>query len=156
MVDPITGLGAVKAAFDLAKSLKNINDATIRNGAVIELQEKILSAQEAQTALIQRVGDLEKEVANFEKWDAEKEKYELKEIHTGSYAYAVKENARGSEPPHLICANCYEQNKKRILQKSSAVHMTCPECKTRIDCGSLGPKATFGRTNYNPRSDGWT
>ena len=33
---------------DLAKGFEDINDATIRNGAVIELQEKIFSAQEAQ------------------------------------------------------------------------------------------------------------
>jgi hypothetical protein len=36
----IAGLGAIKTAFDLAKGLKDIDDATRRNAAVIELQEK--------------------------------------------------------------------------------------------------------------------
>jgi hypothetical protein len=54
------GISAFKAAFDIAKGLKDINDAAQRNAAVIELQEKILSAQAAQAALIERVHDLEK------------------------------------------------------------------------------------------------
>jgi hypothetical protein len=41
------GLSAIKTAFDIAKGLKDIDDATRRNAAVIELQEKILAAQEA-------------------------------------------------------------------------------------------------------------
>ena len=63
----IAGLGALKTAFDLAKGLKDINDATIRNGAVIELQERILAGQQAQAALLEHIGTLEKEVAGFEK-----------------------------------------------------------------------------------------
>jgi hypothetical protein len=43
------GLSAIKAALDLAKGLKDINDATVRNRAVIELREKILAAREAQS-----------------------------------------------------------------------------------------------------------
>jgi len=43
------GLGALKTAFDIAKGLKDIDDAARRNAAVIELQEKILAAREAQS-----------------------------------------------------------------------------------------------------------
>ena len=42
------GLSALKTAFDIAKGLKDIDDATRRNAAVIELQEKILLAQETR------------------------------------------------------------------------------------------------------------
>jgi len=35
------GLGAIKTAFDIAKGLKDIDDAARRNAAVIELQQKI-------------------------------------------------------------------------------------------------------------------
>ena len=53
------GIGAIKAAFDLTKGLKDIHDAAIRNAAVIELQEKILAAQAAQLTLIDRVRELD-------------------------------------------------------------------------------------------------
>jgi hypothetical protein len=130
--EAIAGLGAIKSAFDLAKGLKDINDAAVRNAAVIELQERILAAQQAQSALVERVSELEKRVAGFEKWETEKEKYKLEEVHPKNYAYAIKESARGSEPSHLICATCYENRKRTILQPSSAVHLSCPVCKTTI------------------------
>jgi hypothetical protein len=41
-----TGLSALKNVFELVKGLKDIHDATIRNEAIINLQEKILSAQQ--------------------------------------------------------------------------------------------------------------
>ena len=42
MVAEVFGsIGAFKAMFDIAKALKDMNDAAIRNGAVIELQEQI-------------------------------------------------------------------------------------------------------------------
>ena len=45
------GFSAIKSAFDIAKGLKDINDATRRNAAVIELQEKILAAQQEHSEL---------------------------------------------------------------------------------------------------------
>jgi hypothetical protein len=128
----IAGLGLFKSMLDMAKGLKDINDAAIRNGAVIELQEKILAAREQQSTLLERISDLEKQVAGFEKWETEKKRYYLQEIYPRTFAYSINENARGSEPPHLICAKCYEDHKKVILQKSSAVHLSCPSCKTQI------------------------
>ena len=133
--EAIAGLSAVKTAFDIAKGLKDIDDASRRNAAVIELQEKILTAQSAQAALIERVGYLEKEVARFETWETEKQRYELKDVGMGSLAYSVKDAMRGSEPPHQICAACYEHRKKSILQPGDeAWHsvLKCPECKTTI------------------------
>ena len=104
-------------AFDLAKGLKDIDDATRRNAAVIELQEKILAAHRAQLELAERARELEKQLASFEQWDTEKEKYELKEIYPETFAYVLKETARGTEPSHSICAACYQMRKKSILQK---------------------------------------
>jgi hypothetical protein len=107
VAEVFAGIGSIKAAFDIAKGLKDINDVTIRNGAIIELQEKILAAREAQSALLERISELEKKVASFETWESEKQRYELKDIWRGSLAYVIKESMRGSESPHKICANCY-------------------------------------------------
>lgn len=135
------GISGLKAAFDIAKGLKDIDDTTRRNAAVIELQEKILVAQQAQSALVERVGELEKQVASFEKWETEKKRYYLKEIYPSNFAYAINENARGAEPPHLICTTCYEGGKKSILQKSSAVHLSCPVCNCRVQFKDLNPSS---------------
>jgi CII-binding regulator of phage lambda lysogenization HflD len=125
--EAIMGLGAIKTAFDMAKGLKDIDDTVRRNAAVIELQENILTAQQAQAALIKRIDYLKKEVAGFETWEAEKMNYELKSVHIDTFAYARKSIAGSSEPSHFICANCYEQRKKRILQRTDMAHLACPE-----------------------------
>jgi len=112
------GLGAFKTMFDMAKGLKDINDATIRNGAVIELQEQILAAQAAQTSLIERIRDLEAKIAASDKWEAEKQRYELKQLAPAgpSFAFAIKNEAQGNEPFHCICTACYERGRKSFLQ----------------------------------------
>lgn len=142
------GLSGLKAAFDIAKGLKDIDDATRRNAAVIELQEKILAARETHSALLDRVGGLEEKVAGFEKWDTEKEKYELKEITPQSFAYAIKPNARGAEPDHLLCTNCYEHRKKSILQKADAAHLKCPNCSALIRFKEFTPTPSSGGATW--------
>jgi len=60
------GLGSLKrAAFDLAKEIKEIDEAA-RRKAITEIQEKILAAQQSQHALMEQISTLEKEIANFE------------------------------------------------------------------------------------------
>jgi hypothetical protein len=131
------GLGAFRAMFDMAKGLKNANDAALRNAAVIELQEQILTAQAEQAALIERIGALEKEVAGFEKWDAESQKYELKDLGWNAFAYMLKPDARDGKPPHWVCVPCYGNRKISIVQAMPATDHGgrgngCPICRAHV------------------------
>lgn len=109
------GLSALKTAFDLAKGLKDLDNATTRNAAVIELQEKILAAQQAQSTLIESVGELEKEVARLKAWEADKQRYKLTDVGSGVMAYTLKEGMENGEPAHQLCASCYQGGHKSIL-----------------------------------------
>lgn len=133
------GLSALKTAFDLAKGLKDIDDTARRNAAVIELQEKILTAQSSQAELVDRVRALEEKVASFETWNREKRRYERKNIGWGAFAYMLKKEERGSEPPHWICTQCYEHGHAVTLQLVFEVNRgqvwKCPSCKNTIDPG---------------------
>jgi hypothetical protein len=158
--EAFAGLSALKTAFDLAKGLKDINDATIRNGAIIELQEKILAAREQQSALLDRVGALEAEVARFETWDTEKQRYELKDIGDGAVAYMLKANARGAEPPHWLCPTCYSDGKKAFYQPTGAFVLRrsvyeCQECQGKISIGGAPGWLDQVRPD-NPRASGST
>jgi Zn finger protein HypA/HybF involved in hydrogenase expression len=136
------GMSAIKSAFDIAKGPKDIDDATRRNAAVIDLQEKILAAQEAQATLIETVRELKARVASLETWETEKQRYELKDVGEGSLAYVTKEAMRGGEPPHQICARCFEHGRKSILQPNSRNWIRllfCPECKTELRIGFETP-----------------
>jgi hypothetical protein len=99
------GLGAIKTAFDIAKGLKDIDDAARRNAAVIELQEKILTAQQEQMALVERIGELEEQMRRFKTWEAEKKRYKLTDYGGGTFAYALKPEEAKGEPEHRICAH---------------------------------------------------
>lgn len=134
------GLSAFKTMFDMAKALKDINDATIRNGAVIELQEQILSAQAAQTALLEGIGALKAKIAGFETWETEKQKYELKNLGWGSFAYMLKPDARKSAPAHWVCTNCYGNHKISVInwgmapnKKHGPNDFYCPCCFNEVN-----------------------
>jgi uncharacterized protein YlxW (UPF0749 family) len=86
VAEVFAGLSALKTAFDIAKGLKDIDDAARRNAAVIELQEKILSAQRSQSTLIETVSELEKKIAEMKAWESDKQRYELKAIAPGIFA----------------------------------------------------------------------
>ncbi len=133
----IAGLGLFKSMFDAAKGLKDINDAAVRNAAVIELQGKILTAQEQQMALVERVGELEEEVARSKTWDTEKQRYSLTQCAPGAFAYVVKRAEARGEPGHALCTACYERGAKSILQTNGILMMAehawvCPSCRAEV------------------------
>jgi hypothetical protein len=131
------GINALKSAFDLAKGIKDIDDRTRLNDVVIELQEKILSAQQSQSALVETVGNLEKEVTDLKAWDADKARYKLHDVGDGLMTYALKEGMENGEPPHYICANCYAKNQKSFLVRETrypgrADVLVCHRCKSDL------------------------
>jgi len=133
-------VSSLRLASDMAKTAVSLRDFTKLNETVIELQRVILAAQSDalaaqsdQFTLLQRISDLEKEIARLEEWKTEKAKYELTELRPGVLAYSIKEDARGSEPPHQICANCYSHDHKSVLQTEHifvgrAERLACHEC----------------------------
>jgi Zn finger protein HypA/HybF involved in hydrogenase expression len=139
-------LGALKSAADIIKTLAGARSDSERSAKILELQSQIMAAQTsaiqantAQTALVERVRELEAQIAKFETWNAEKQRYELKAISPGALAYALKAEAAGPEPFHHICQRCYEKGKKSILQFSPSAMaelipntFDCPECKAKI------------------------
>jgi len=141
------GLSSLKIAFDLAKGLKDIDDATRRNAAVIELQEKILSAQAAQSELVETVSELKKRVAELEAWDAEKQRYQLTEIATGMVCYTLKPEMRGTEPAHRLCANCYAKGQKAFLQQHLSGprldRFVCQACGENLDVHKGSPTGSY-------------
>ncbi len=131
------GISALKASLDIVKTIKDASDVATRQAIVIKLQEHILTAQQAQFSLIEQVSAVKAEVAKFETWDAEKQKYELKDLGRGSLAYMLKPEARGAEPPHWICTNCYGNRRISIVQhtyeKNGGIAYLCQACGGKMN-----------------------
>jgi hypothetical protein len=106
-IDAITS--PLKLASETIQGLVNVRDQIKIGDTVIKLQAQILAAQqgasaaqERETALLERIRELEKEVTDLKAWDAQKQRYQLAEVGAGAFAYVVKSDAQGSEPEHLI------------------------------------------------------
>ncbi|MDP3800892.1 hypothetical protein [Brevundimonas sp.] len=145
MPDPITvmtGLGAIRTALDITKTLSDARDSTKLLAVKLELQGLLLEAQEAQSALASQKRELEERIRQFETWEGEKERYQLQQIGRGTFAYTLKAEAQGSEPPHMICPTCYEHGRKSILQAgeifSGQRSHGCPVCQTVV-AGTIQP-----------------
>jgi hypothetical protein len=143
----VTGLGVFKSMMDVAKGLKDINDATVRNSVVIDLQEKILSAQAQQMTLLERVSQLERQIADSQAWASEKARYQLQELPPGVFVFVLKSDMANGEPEHRLCATCFNNGKKSILQSfgqdQGLETILCPICKTDLTVGHFVPSTQF-------------
>jgi hypothetical protein len=138
-----TILSSLNAAKDIAQGMINLRDAAAFQSKLLEFQSKLLdannaalAAQDERASLLEQIRTLEKEIDELRAWDAEKERYQLTEIGPAAFAYVVKEDARGAEPVHCICAECFQRGQKSILQcrqrSYGTVMLGCPRCTSQV------------------------
>jgi hypothetical protein len=145
-------LTSLKAASDITQALVGLRDEQKIQEKVIELTRQILSvqssalaAQSAQADLLGRVRQLEADLARAKAWDTEKQNYELKKVsHGGVFAYVRKPNTGGVELPHWLCADCYSQGRKSILQMAGR-----DPSERNIELYKCHPCGSCIRVNYN-------
>lgn len=158
------GLGALKTATDLAKGLQAASSQATINEVKIGLQQSILEAQSALAAAQQmdattsvRIRDLEQQIVEFKDWTREAERYELKAIDRGCFAYMPKAGMANGEPPHWLCANCFNRRHKSFLQfkgrdqdrpgmRSDTSSYGCDACKATL-------KVNYARKPSDPYSE---
>ena len=137
---------SLKAATDISKSILGIKTTSEVQSKVIELQSALLEAQKsalsattAQFELQEKVKDLETQLKAVGDWENQKRRYALIAPWRGAaQAYALKRAYAKGEEPHLLCANCFHNAKRVILnpiKKDSLVLMFCPSCKATLDTG---------------------
>ncbi len=149
MVDIMTFQGVItglKTAGEIAKGLLHLHSLTEVQTKVIDLQSAILAAQSSalaaqseQSSMVQRIRDLEEEITRMKAWEETKQRYQLISPWNGCHVYALKESSKGPEPPHWICAQCYEDGRKSILQNAQRHErrifhtIKCFRCNLEID-----------------------
>ena len=129
---------SLKAASDIVKGFLQLKSVSDVQGKVIELQSTILAAQSSalaahseQSAMIQRIRDLEEEVAHIKAWEETQQRYQLIAPWDGCYVYALKESCKGTEPPHWICEHCYQDGRKSLLHNAqfTTAILRCSHCQ---------------------------
>jgi hypothetical protein len=114
--------GSLKTAFEIGKTIKEINDLSAVRSKVIEMQDLILGAQSsamaAQTQLfevLQENAELKRKASAVDEWNTTAARYALKDYGGGTFAYELRDATNG-EPSHRLCPSCFSQGKKSILQ----------------------------------------
>ena len=75
-----------------------------------------------------------------EAWSTEQQRYQLTALQPGIFAYALKKAAAGVEPPHWVCARCFNAGTKFVLQNQgdfygSSEHL-CNGCNSTLKLSS--------------------
>lgn len=137
------GYSSIKAATDITQSMLALKtDAAVTtkvielNGVLLGLQGQLNTAHVEQTTFTNRIRELEAAIAQFKRWEQEKERYTLHQFPLGTLAYRVKAEVQGAEPLHYICSNCYEKGVKSLLQQCEEHNwfkaMKCNACDAVI------------------------
>jgi hypothetical protein len=139
----ITGIAAsLNGMKVMAEGLLATRDINAMGSKVAELNSKIIEAQNLifriqadRAADIDKIKELEDEVARLNDWNTEKQRYEMRQIASGAFVYSLKPAMANGEPLHSLCATCYIRGKKSPLQSNggSAVEiLKCNECGAEL------------------------
>lgn len=139
-----TVIGTVKSVAEGVQAVQKMSESADVKAKTAELynlilgaQTQILEANIRQRVLLDERDELEKQIAALKAWDREKLRYALRGAEGGLFVYVLKRAESNGEPPHWICAHCYELARKSLLQ-SSPVHkqglgrvceIMCPACE---------------------------
>lgn len=145
IAEVIAGLGGLKTALDILKGAKDLKGAPVAidiqslQAAIIEAQRGLIAANEVHAADVEEIRSLKESMRKEEERQTELARYELRDLGWGAFAYMLKKDTRGSEPPHWVCTNCFKKGKVSILQmmwpkSGKGPHRpTCPDCLTSIE-----------------------
>jgi rubrerythrin len=142
---------SLKVAGNIAAGLISLKTMADVQSKAIELNQKIIAAQHdifaanaAQSAFVQRVSDLEKQIAQMKAREEQKKRYKLTNPWEGNPAlvYALRASHKDSEAAHWVCTKCYDDGRRSILQpqkdKTGFILLYCPTCKAEIHTGWRG------------------
>jgi hypothetical protein len=132
-------IASAKTALDIAKTAHNLSDFNNLVSAISEVNTKLMDAtavalasQEKQSALTNRIAELEDQLRQVENWESQIKRYKLHEFtETKALAYALQPGMENNEPMHYLCATCVGKREKTILQPVG-IYLHCPICKTNF------------------------
>jgi hypothetical protein len=155
------GIISIRAAIDLTKAMVGVRDDKLIAAKTNELRlllgdaiGKFVEAQKAQLAQLDEITALKAQIRKFSDWEAGKQRYELKNLGRGAFAYMNKPAVRGAEPPHWLCPTCFENGKKAHFQFSVSAHglrsvyrcKGCDDPALRMDAGCQ-PRPSISQIN---------
>ena len=130
-------------SIQIGKAINELNTDTevaIRINALVtnlgDVSGKFLAAQTAHIESEEQARELREEIAQMKAFAAESLRYALTELAPGAFCYTLKPECQNGEPLHHLCACCYGQQTKSILQfagfEKGFRKLSCPRCSSFI------------------------
>lgn len=134
-----TALQSVKAAITIIKGISSLkSNIEVKEKSVelldiiISIKSDMISLQSMYDELLQSKKDLEQKLLNINIWEETKVSYKLKKVADGVTVYVPKDLKENDDDFHWICANCFNEKKKSIIQLTNDDGYTkfysCPKC----------------------------
>ena len=146
-------ISGLKTASDIAKGFMSLKTEAEIQGKIIELQSVILGAQSSalaanadQSAMADEIRALKEKLAAAEAWKTERSRYALVAVDKGVFVYALRKEEAQSDPPHWLCARCFNDGRKTLLQSKGedqffGTDYECHSCVTTIQVSAKGGPA---------------
>ncbi|MGL4286013.1 MAG: hypothetical protein ACRCVA_06710 [Phreatobacter sp.] len=138
----------LNTAFDMAAALTAADEPLARQDQVRGLQfmmlqahSRVLLAQYEQLDLVKAIDKLEADAAHAVGWRQEASRYVLRDFGGGTYAYDLKPGEERGEPPHLLCARCFQADRKSILQ----FVLPGRDGRRIFECHACGKQSSLGK-----------
>lgn len=147
MVD-IVSLGAgLKAAYEIARSAKDVNDQARLNTAIIEIMEQLTSAQFGLFEMQQQhqqLLDENRELRSLLERQQRFDKYRMERTALGYIVLPLKDQYVSSDcPAHAICPRCKEDDRLSPMKEDQYRYL-CISCKYVADKKKRPPHSRSG------------
>ena len=134
-----TALDVVRGIRDFLKEYRNAIPAEVQNelrSQVDELYDAVISAREHVFDMDRRYAEqrdkvraLESQLSLARDAAAERVRYQLSVLPSGTFVYRLRLEHAGGEPEHSLCPNCLDgDGRKSILQPRGEHYANCPKC----------------------------
>lgn len=126
-----TALSLGRAMVDVRDSAKAQDQLIKFNEAIISAQQNLIEAQQEHQKLIDELRRAREECEELRRWDEEREKYVLRGIAQGVFAYMPTAYSGELVYAQKLCTNCFDQYRKSTLQqfrveKGRQLGLRCP------------------------------
>lgn len=155
-------IGKLKQDIEHLKAIGETSSKTLEVTQIaIQLQGLVLSLQSDLLALQSSKANLEAEISQLRKFEVEKDQYSPFQFATGAFVYRSNKsiaNEHGETVFHYLCANCFNQGKKSVLQPSQMEGcfemLSCHHCSAKYQYKRIEMAAAVIRTRSS-RWDGY-
>ena len=113
-------------------------------GKLVTTQQALLELQNVVTAVREENEELEKEISRIRDFQTVRERYQLVALGPGALAYALKEELQADTPPHHLCPQCFEKDKRSILQFAGIERGR----RGVLACGACGERVMYPHSGY--------